>query len=47
MKESVNSPRFHHQWFPDEIKLENEFKKDSVLMNELKALKHHLNLLIL
>ena len=42
MKESVNSPRFHHQWFPDEIKLENEFKKDTVLMNDLKALKHHL-----
>ncbi len=24
MQESVDAPRFHHQWLPDEIKIENE-----------------------
>ena len=27
MQESINAPRFHHQWVPDEIKLENNFDK--------------------
>lgn len=27
MQESVNAPRFHHQWVPDEIKLEWDFDK--------------------
>lgn len=33
MQEAVNAPRFHHQWFPDEIEFEpNKFEK-SVLEN--------------
>ena len=27
MQESINAPRFHHQWVPDEIKMEKDFNK--------------------
>ena len=37
MQESVNQPRFHHQWLPDEIKLEpNSF--DEKTKKELASL---------
>ena len=35
MQESINAPRFHHQWLPDEIKLERDF--DKVTADLLKA----------
>ena len=35
MQEAVNAPRFHHQWLPDEIRMEpNAFSPD--LINQLK-----------
>ncbi|WP_299886200.1 gamma-glutamyltransferase [uncultured Lacinutrix sp.] len=35
MQEAVNAPRFHHQWLPDEIRMEpNRFSKETI-----KALK--------
>ena len=43
IEESVNASRFHHQWYPDEIKLEKVISKDSSLVKELKSLNHHLN----
>ena len=43
IEESVNASRFHHQWYPDEIKLEKVISKDSSLIKELKSLNHHLN----
>jgi gamma-glutamyltranspeptidase/glutathione hydrolase len=35
IQESIDSPRFHHQWVPDSIKFESNFKN----INELKKLK--------
>ena len=43
IEESVNASRFHHQWYPDEIKLEKAISKDSFLIKELKSLNHQLN----
>ena len=43
IEQAVNSPRFHHQWYPDEIKLEKDIAKDSNLIIKLKAMKHQLN----
>jgi len=43
IEESVNASRFHHQWYPDEIKLEKVISKDSSIVRELKSLNHHLN----
>ena len=43
IEESVNASRFHHQWFPDEIKLEKAIFKDSFLVKELNSLNHQLN----
>ena len=37
MQESVNSPRFHHQWLPDIIKMESE-GFDSETLLKLKKL---------
>ncbi|MBD3863759.1 gamma-glutamyltransferase [Olleya marilimosa] len=35
MQEAVNAPRFHHQWLPDQIRMEpNSFSKD--LVNQLQ-----------
>ena len=41
--QAVNVPRFHHQWYPDEIKLEKDIAKDSNLIFQLKAMNHQLN----
>ncbi len=42
MQEAVNAPRFHHQWLPDEIRMEpNSFNID--IKNELKNLGYILN----
>jgi gamma-glutamyltranspeptidase/glutathione hydrolase len=43
IEQAVNSPRFHHQWYPDEIKLEKDIAKDSNLIVHLKAMNHQLN----
>lgn len=36
MQESVSKPRFHHQWFPDNIKFETSF--DTTVFSSLKKL---------
>ena len=37
MQESVNQPRFHHQWLPDMIMIEpNQFDKN--VINELRSI---------
>ncbi|WP_075341281.1 gamma-glutamyltransferase [Tenacibaculum agarivorans] len=42
MQEAVNQPRFHHQWLPDDIKMEpNGFSEN--IKNELKALGYILD----
>lgn len=42
MQEAVNAPRFHHQWLPDEIRMEpNAFNAD--LINQLKNLGYFIN----
>jgi len=35
---AINAPRFHHQWLPDQILMENEFPAG--LENELHARGH-------
>lgn len=42
MQESVNQPRFHHQWLPDEIRIEpNKF--DEKTLKELEKLGYKFN----
>ncbi|WP_456866880.1 gamma-glutamyltransferase [Galbibacter sp. BG1] len=42
MQEAVNAPRFHHQWLPDEIRMEpNSFDKETI--KELKDLGYFIN----
>lgn len=42
MQEAVNAPRFHHQWLPDEIRMEpNLF--DKKLVKQLEALGYSIN----
>ena len=42
MQEAVDAPRFHHQWLPDEIRMEpNGFEQE--LKQELKALGYRVN----
>ncbi|MDO5987665.1 gamma-glutamyltransferase [Flavivirga amylovorans] len=42
MQEAVDAPRFHHQWLPDEIRMEpNSF--DSTLTSQLKQLGYTIN----
>ena len=41
MQESVNQPRFHHQWLPDVIRMEpNGFDKDT--KNQLENLGYEI-----
>ncbi len=42
MQEAVNAPRFHHQWLPDEIKMEPNSFKESV-KNELTNKGYFIN----
>ena len=43
MQNAVDAPRFHHQWLPDEIRMEpNVF--DNKLIKELEALGYTINL---
>ena len=39
---AVNSPRFHHQWKPDQIKMEQSLSKNQMLIDGLKNYGHHL-----
>jgi len=42
MQEAVDSPRFHHQWLPDEIRMEpNSFDKKTI--EQLKSLGYKIN----
>ncbi len=41
IQESVNAPRFHHQWLPDEIRVEDRLSPDT--MNLLRAKGHKLD----
>ncbi len=42
MQEAVNAPRFHHQWLPDEIRMEpNSFSKK--IKKELKDNGYFIN----
>ena len=40
VQSAVNAPRFHHQWKPDYIKLENDFKENDSLILSLKKKGH-------
>ncbi len=42
MDEAVEAPRFHHQWLPDQIKLEESLFSDSALCDKLIGLGHKL-----
>ncbi len=42
MQEAVNQPRFHHQWLPDDIKMEPNGISNTT-KNELKALGYQLD----
>lgn len=42
MQEAVNSPRFHHQWLPDEIRFE-PFTFDSNLLEKLEKKGYKIN----
>ena len=39
---AVNSPRFHHQWKPDQIKMEKSLSKNQMLIDALKNYGHHI-----
>ena len=41
IQESVNAPRFHHQWLPDEIRVEDHLSPDT--MNLLRSKGHKLD----
>ena len=40
IQSAVNAPRFHHQWKPDNIKMENDFKDNDSLLLSLKKKGH-------
>lgn len=42
MQEAVNKPRFHHQWLPDEIRIEPD-KFDKEVLQRLEILGYKLN----
>ena len=42
MDSAVAVPRFHHQWLPDQIKMEKSIFNDSSLITQLKKIGHHL-----
>jgi gamma-glutamyltranspeptidase/glutathione hydrolase len=39
---AVTVPRFHHQWLPDQIRMEKSIFNDSSLITQLKKIGHHL-----
>ncbi len=42
LEDAVNAKRFHHQWLPDRIIVEEE-RFDSIVINDLNAKGHHCN----
>ncbi len=42
MNEAVNSPRFHHQWMPDSIRIESD-RFSTIIKDELKKSGYKLN----
>ena len=40
IQDAVNAPRFHHQWKPDELILEDGFAPETVM--QLQAMGHHI-----
>jgi gamma-glutamyltranspeptidase / glutathione hydrolase len=42
IQDSVNAPRFHHQWLPDELRLEDRISPDTVRL--LKAKGHKIQM---
>ena len=40
LQEAVNSPRIHHQWLPDELRMERGFSPDTVEL--LKSRGHQI-----
>jgi gamma-glutamyltranspeptidase/glutathione hydrolase len=44
IQEAVNAPRFHHQWLPDEIRVEDRLSPDTMSLLRSKGHKlatHH------
>jgi len=41
IQEAVNAPRFHQQWMPDEIQLEDRVSPDTIHLLETKGYKIH------
>jgi len=41
IQEAVNAPRFHHQWLPDGLRLEDRISPDTVRLLESKGHKFH------
>jgi gamma-glutamyltranspeptidase/glutathione hydrolase len=39
IQESVNAPRFHHQWMPDEIRVEDRISPDTIALLQNKGHK--------
>ena len=39
MQEAVDAPRFHNQWLPDEIKIENDFNESIIAALKAKGYK--------
>ncbi|MCL6394109.1 gamma-glutamyltransferase, partial [Pectobacterium atrosepticum] len=37
--EATNAPRFHHQWLPDELRVEKGFSPDTLKLLEQKGQK--------
>ncbi len=37
--EATNAPRFHHQWLPDELRVEKGFSPDTIKLLEAKGQK--------
>ena len=44
LKESVSSPRLHHQLFPNNVTVESDFPESYI--EKLRELHHHVNVLI-
>ena len=41
IQEAVNAPRFHHQWLPDELRLEDRISPDTIRLLQAKGHKIH------
>jgi gamma-glutamyltranspeptidase/glutathione hydrolase len=39
VQDAVNWPRFHHQWFPDQLQIENGYSPDTIALLEKRGYK--------